>query len=70
MKLVGYQQPTCLCIKMEFVAGTISLSCELFSLSKGRAGLKPIHPMQLHWVPHLWGPCAMVVGQVVHFCHR
>ena len=34
MKLVGYQQPTCLCVKMEFVVGTISLSCELFSLSK------------------------------------
>ena len=34
MKLVGYQQPTCLCVKMEFVVGIISLSCELFSLSK------------------------------------
>jgi len=33
MKLVGYQQPTCLCGKMEFVVGTISLSCELYSLS-------------------------------------
>jgi len=22
MKLVGYQQPTCLCVKMEFVVGT------------------------------------------------
>jgi len=33
-KLVGYQQPTCLCVKMEFVVGTISLSCELFSLFK------------------------------------
>jgi len=29
MKLVGYQQPTCLCVKMEFVVRTISLSCEL-----------------------------------------
>jgi len=29
-KLVGYQQPTCLCVKMEFVVGTISLSCELY----------------------------------------
>jgi len=45
-KLVGNQQPTCLCVKMEFVAGTISLSWELFSLSKARAGLKP---MQLHY---------------------
>jgi len=27
MKLVGYQQPTCLCVIMEFVVGTISLSC-------------------------------------------
>jgi len=33
MKLVGYQQPTCLCVKMEFVVGIISLSCELYSLS-------------------------------------
>jgi len=33
MKLVGYQQPTCLCVKMESVAGIISLSCELYSLS-------------------------------------
>jgi len=31
-KLVGYQQPACLCVKMEFVVGTISLSCELYSL--------------------------------------
>jgi len=29
-KLVGYQQPTCLCVKMEFVVRTISLLCELF----------------------------------------
>ena len=34
IKLVGYQQPTCLCVMMEFVAGTISLPCELCSLSK------------------------------------
>jgi len=33
MKLVGYQQPTCLCVRMEFVDGIISLSCELYSLS-------------------------------------
>ena len=33
MELVGYQQPTCLCIKMEIVFGTISLSFELISLS-------------------------------------
>jgi len=33
MKLVAYQQPTCLCVKMEFVVGIISLSCELYSLS-------------------------------------
>jgi len=32
-KQVGYQQPTCRCVKMEFVVGTISLSCELYSLS-------------------------------------
>jgi len=29
---------------MEFVIGTISLSCELFSLSKARADLKRMHP--------------------------
>jgi len=33
MKLGGYQQPTRLCIKMEFVVGTISLPCELSLLS-------------------------------------
>jgi len=33
MQLVGYQQPTCLCIKMEFVAGIISLSSELYLVS-------------------------------------
>jgi len=32
-KLVGYHQPTCLCVKMEFVVGNISFSCELYSLS-------------------------------------
>jgi len=34
MKLVGYQQPTCLCVMMEFVVGIVSRSCELCSLSK------------------------------------
>jgi len=29
MKLVDCQQPTCLCVMMEFVVGTISLSSEL-----------------------------------------
>ena len=33
MKLVGYQQPPCLCVEMEFVVGMISLSCDLYSLS-------------------------------------
>jgi len=34
-KLIGCLQPTCLCVNMELVAGsgTISLSCELYSLS-------------------------------------
>jgi len=32
MKLVGYQQPPCLFVQMEFVVGNILLSCELFSL--------------------------------------
>jgi len=34
MKLVGYQQPTSLCVMMEFVVGAISLSCEFCSLSE------------------------------------
>jgi len=34
LKPVGYQQPTRLCVKMEFVAATISPSYELYSLSK------------------------------------
>jgi len=34
MRLVGYQQPTCLCVMMEFVVEAISLSCELYSLCK------------------------------------
>jgi len=50
-KLVGNHKPTCPCVKMEFVVGTIPLSCELFSLSKVRAGLKPMHPVQLHYAP-------------------
>jgi len=25
------------------------------SVSGSRAGLKPMQPMQLHWVPRLWG---------------
>jgi len=29
-KQVGYHQRICLCVKIEFVVGTISLSCELF----------------------------------------
>jgi len=45
MKLVGYQQPTSLCVKMEFVVRTISLSCELFSLSK--AAFVHVGPVQL-----------------------
>jgi len=32
-KLVGYCQPTCLCVKMRFVVGNISLSYELYPLS-------------------------------------
>ena len=45
MKVVGYQQPTCLCVMMEFVVGTISLSCELCSLSK--AAFVHVRPAQL-----------------------
>jgi len=45
MELVGYQQPTCLCVMMEFVVGTISLSCELCSHSK--AAFVRVSPAQL-----------------------
>jgi len=45
MKLVGYQQPSCLCVMMEFVVGTISLSCELCSLCK--AAFVHVRPAQL-----------------------
>ena len=45
MKLVGYQQPACLCVMMEFVIGTISLSCELCSLFK--AAFVHVRPAQL-----------------------
>ena len=42
MKLV--QQPTCLCVMMEFVVGAISLSCELCSLSKAACvHVRPAH---------------------------
>jgi len=34
MRLGGYQHSACLCVMMEFVVGAISLSCELYSLSK------------------------------------
>ena len=33
LSTAGYQQPSCLCVKMEFVIWTISLSCELCSIS-------------------------------------
>ena len=44
-KLVGYQQPSCLCVMMEFVVGTISVSFELCSLSK--AAFVHVRPAQL-----------------------
>jgi len=45
MKLVGYQQPTCLWVMMEFVVGDISLLCELCSLFK--AAFVHARPSQL-----------------------
>jgi len=45
MKLVGYQQPTCFCVKMEFVVKTNLLSCELCSFSK--AAFVHVRPAQL-----------------------
>ena len=45
MKLVGYQQPACLCVMTEFVVGAISLSCELCSLSE--AAFVYVRPAQL-----------------------
>jgi len=45
MKLVGYQQPTCLGVMIEIVVGIISHSCELCSLSK--AVFVHVRPAQL-----------------------
>ena len=45
MKVVGYQQPTCLCVMIVIVVGTIPLSCELCSLSK--AAFVHVRPAQL-----------------------
>ena len=39
------QRPPCLCVKMEFVVGTISLSGELFSLCK--VAFVHVRPAQL-----------------------
>jgi len=33
MKLVSYPQPICLCVKMEFLVGTILLWCVFYSFS-------------------------------------
>ena len=52
MKLAGYQQPTCLCVMMEFVVGTILLSCELCLLSK--AAFVHVRPAQLHTENGVW----------------
>jgi len=46
MKLVGYQQPTCLCVMTEFLIGSISLSCKLCSLSK--TAFVHVRPAQLY----------------------
>jgi len=43
--MVNPRLPTCLCVKMEFVDGTISLSCELRSLSK--AAFVHVRPAEL-----------------------
>jgi len=58
MKLVGYQQPTCLCVMMEFVVGTISFSCELCSLSK--AAFVHVRPAQLCTERYLIYMCSAV----------
>ena len=52
MKLVGYQQPTCLLVKMEFVVGISSLSCELFSLSD--AAFFHVRAAQLYTENGVW----------------
>jgi len=44
MILVGYQQPTCICVMTEFVIGTNSPSCELCLLSK--AAFVHVRPAQ------------------------
>jgi len=58
IKLVGYQQPTCLCVMMEFVVETISLSCELRSLSK--AAFVHLRPAQLWTENGIWFICAVL----------
>jgi len=46
MKLVGYQQPICLCVMTEFVIGTISLSCESELCSLSKAAFVHVTPAQ------------------------
>jgi len=66
MKLVVYQQPTCLCIKMEFVVGTISRSCELFSLCK--AAFVHVRLAQMFTENCVWFTCAVLWK--LHGWHR
>jgi len=65
MKLVVYQQPICLCVKMEFVVGTISLSCELFPLLTPGPALSRSDGAALGPTP--LGAPGQVVRQVVDF---
>jgi len=45
IKLVGYQQPTCLCVKMEFVVGNYFAFMWIVSFSK--AAFVHVRPAQL-----------------------
>jgi len=51
---------------MEFSEVLCCYLARFISLA-GRAGLKPMQPMQLHWAPSIRGSRAMVFGHVVHF---
>jgi len=46
--------------------GPVQSSLNQSSSHGGRAGLKPMQPMRLHWAPRHWGP-APCVWIVVHY---
>jgi len=57
-------------IRMQFEGiRTVLRHIDLYVLtsSKGRAGLKPMQPMQLHWAPRLWGPAPWCLSRLFIF---